>query len=525
MTYQNWSIFKLAFGTQTQRLGRIDAEIAGLLEELGALLELGRPRADLQETLAEIDHDALVAQHQAATDGFEAVKSKEKEKRISALQAMKPVLLGHIRTLWPLLNGDLPSLLEQRGGSKVLDRFVEASTDAAFVQEALRARYDLQTLTIADGTTAKTLKKLYKVSRLVPDSHTRGNPHLLELKFTRPKKGGGGGYSMGAIRVETTSWSEKHGMYDPDHDSTVLKEHRPTGGLEPVMGTMCHEVGHAVSDDLSIMRSQWGVAEYGGWYNSSPEEIAEKLLEHRGVGACELDEDLVVTLLIELLKNGDCSLDTSDPAVQARSTCIPPLADLQTNPVIVRAVALAAQWAQPDAWPDEETYERMRKELLNEDHGVHVENHYVRNLNLNPFFRELISALLQPGADTARIIEVHHRRSQVYTIPISDAQRAAFMASDAGKTAKWAFENGRTGLFGTKSAGAARLTLGGRVYTRGNNNRYYSYDPEARRTGVTAYQFNAPEEWFAELYAFYYAGKLPEGHPGVTQVLSQLPTD
>ncbi|MCB9745031.1 MAG: hypothetical protein H6741_08270 [Alphaproteobacteria bacterium] len=525
MDIKSWTLFKRAFGTPTQRLGRIDAEIKGLLEELGALVELGEARDDLSAALDEVHYDRLVEDHRFLRAGFEGATSSEQESRIRDLQAMKPVLLGHIRTLWPLLNGDLPRLLEQKGGSKVLDRFVEASDDEAFVKQALRARYALETLSVTDGTSAATLKKLYKVSQLVPDSHTRGNRHIEELRFKRMRSKSDGGYSMGRIRIDVTFYFEKRGVGALDHDATVLPEDRPSGGLEPLMGMMCHEVGHAVSVDLSIMNSHWGEPEYGGWLRASAGELAAKLVEHKGIGACELDEDLVVAMLTELITAGHCSWDTSKADVQARADIIPKLEQLQVNPTLLKAAALAEQWAQPGAWPDEDTHMRRRNELVSEPQGNPKDDQYLRNNYLLPFFSNLIDDMLKRGADTNLLIRDHHRRSQVYKIPMSDTQRAALLASDAGKTAKWVFDKGRAGLYRTKAKGAERLALGGRVYTYGNDKRYYSYDPEARRTGVSAYQFNAPEEWFAELYAFYYSGKLPDGHPGITHVLSHLPTE
>ena len=60
------------------------------------------------------------------------------------------------------------------------------------------------------------------------------------------------------------------------------------------------------------------------------------------------------------------------------------------------------------------------------------------------------------------------------------------------------------------------------AYTVGNNERFYSYASTARAKGVSAYQFNAPAEWFAELYMFHYCQKLPDHHPSVKAVIHKL---
>jgi hypothetical protein len=68
-----------------------------------------------------------------------------------------------------------------------------------------------------------------------------------------------------------------------------------------------------------------------------------------------------------------------------------------------------------------------------------------------------------------------------------------------------------------KGAECAKRAIGGRVYHEaypaGNSPQWVSYDLSARKKGITGYQFRAPGEWFAELYAAYYSGKLKDSHP------------
>jgi len=61
---------------------------------------------------------------------------------------------------------------------------------------------------------------------------------------------------------------------------------------------------------------------------------------------------------------------------------------------------------------------------------------------------------------------------------------------------------------GTKS-----LAMGTRVYQEAYENWWISYDLDARKQGIHGYQFRAPGEWFAELYAAYYSDKLKPSHP------------
>ena len=68
-----------------------------------------------------------------------------------------------------------------------------------------------------------------------------------------------------------------------------------------------------------------------------------------------------------------------------------------------------------------------------------------------------------------------------------------------------------------KGAVCARIQIGGRVYQEAYaDGRWRSYDYAARARGISGYQFRAPAEWFAELYAAYFGGKLKDSHPATS---------
>ena len=63
---------------------------------------------------------------------------------------------------------------------------------------------------------------------------------------------------------------------------------------------------------------------------------------------------------------------------------------------------------------------------------------------------------------------------------------------------------------------AQQIAIGGRVYQESYpGTDWFSYDLAARAQGLTGYQFRAPWEWFAELYAAHFSGKLKPEHPAM----------
>lgn len=65
------------------------------------------------------------------------------------------------------------------------------------------------------------------------------------------------------------------------------------------------------------------------------------------------------------------------------------------------------------------------------------------------------------------------------------------------------------------AAKAAKLQVAGRCFHNSyGGSTWVSYDYGSRApTGVSTYQWRAPGEWFAEIYALYYIGKLRDNHP------------
>ena len=78
---------------------------------------------------------------------------------------------------------------------------------------------------------------------------------------------------------------------------------------------------------------------------------------------------------------------------------------------------------------------------------------------------------------------------------------------------RWASEMRESGKPWNNASASKNNAIGGRVIQEAYKDEWVSYHLAARARGIRAYQFRSPAEWFAELYAAFYLGKLKPQHP------------
>jgi hypothetical protein len=64
-----------------------------------------------------------------------------------------------------------------------------------------------------------------------------------------------------------------------------------------------------------------------------------------------------------------------------------------------------------------------------------------------------------------------------------------------------------------RESDCVEITIGDMIYHEAYDMNWVGYLAAARKKGMTGYQFRAPAEWFAELYAAFHSGKIKKGHP------------
>lgn len=138
-------------------------------------------------------------------------------------------------------------------------------------------------------------------------------------------------------------------------------------------------------------------------------------------------------------------------------------------------------------------------------HGEHAG----RNLRLNQDTFYSIIDRIESGDKLSKALESAYSGMNIHAKDLSKMKTAL---QDNG--AVYAAETFKHGWTKTRAQAAkVGAVLGGRVPFSNLQDDKFTYLADSKANyAVSHYQWHAPGEWFAEMYAFYYAGNL-EGHP------------
>ncbi len=389
----------------------------------------------------------MKAAHKAVTDLSDAGQYAGALKKVAPLDdAVRAMFVQHATegaatnptAAVAALDGITP------GGPKLLDAFIEDldpthAEYAEVLKAALEKRFKLtsvrqfytQGVNELPETHTESLKHMYDLFNMVPDTHVRDNTHLT-LLTQDTRKTGGAGYSFypdhrewGRIDMycgrpsltgdyHTTEQSGNLGSTTA-FPEPIEDDYQPANN-DPVTyfdWAALHEVGHAVDWQARFMETNGSDVKYGEWtvYADNTAVVDAGTTHFKTTldfGFGNIDRDAVLRDFVK------ATIEKSGPAV-------PPSPD-------------ASQIANTNKWT------------------------------------------------------------------------AAFAAIE-----KWGKISRSWGICFDGQA-SKRAVIGDYCYQE-DEGKWNRYKWDTRKKGISGYQFRAPAEWFAELYAAYYTGKLKTSHP------------
>jgi hypothetical protein len=118
------------------------------------------------------------------------------------------------------------------------------------------------------------------------------------------------------------------------------------------------------------------------------------------------------------------------------------------------------------------------------------------------------AAMAYPGIDKVKLARYLTDGTQPKPLPRDWTDAKAWADAVRKDKVPWC-EGDKCG----KAVTVGGFVAGGRIYHETTHHHWVSYLATARQRGITGYQFRAPGEWFAELYAAYHAKVLKPSHP------------
>ena len=469
------------------------------LTRLDAFVQTDEP--DLaEEEVVRIER--VVAEFRKKAGGALAARAKDGGGKA---QAQAQAALAHDPQL-------LRALMAQAGGPAALDTMVkslkgkaEGADAKAFVAAAILARYDMTAL--AGDLTTKALPRLYAVLGQVPEQHARHNPKL--QRIVRNRQPGSSTYDAEECKLTLNIGKTGDTSTEFDQDADVDRAARVKQSKANTFNhTTLHELGHSIDDMDKFMDQHGDQNAYGGWAMHRVDEIAEIAGRAQGFFADyqsdRLSHAFLHGLLVCTLSGRPWKNPPPDPVrgLAPLERCVaqrPDPALLRQAPAVLQAQTDLELLGQAEKWDVElanALYNDLCKSVPQVDPNVKwlceiVGLILLRRMPADAAVRELLDQLVvcDPVAIDFDTMEQH----QAVTW-------CRFACSEPENLWK---------RYAEKPSG---YVIDGRFYGRVDGS-WRSYHVAARSKGVSQYQFKAPAEWFAELYAAYQTKALPESHP------------
>ncbi|MCB9791332.1 MAG: hypothetical protein H6741_01280 [Alphaproteobacteria bacterium] len=509
----------------------LEMEVAALdlaLKSLRGDLELAHTR--YAKASARSDKDGRTA----AIQDFKEVEARAKQARLTYEPLARRALLA-----------DPAGVTALPEGREYADRLVAgvspltAKEDTkALMATLIQGRFGLDQL--VGDLSAKKLKATYTLLALMPEAHTRDNDafEVLELHSGAPS-----GFYVERERravVYSRDVDPLHSdSYVPgDTGDTVPAPYQHKGRRQNIFNhTLLHEIGHAVDSSTGTMKDHGREAAFGGWETVQEEIIAQAFVEEHGLCAAfpELPAELLRFYAVDCVEHGeaaDAKLEALWAKLAARASSTPDPSRMVTNKKVRPVLELYARYEDPEdeehVWP---ATPGDRELLLSSGmlSAISQAERFSPGTSLDDgkaaAYRNAASLMFRRGGGQApeaaflsAAQEAVRALREDFSGPVPD-----ITAVKAHATIRLCKEYaGLQGLWERGGEGARRFTAGRWVYARSSDRLKYRYLASERQKAVTRYQWNAPGEWFAELYALYMADNLKPTHPAVPLFLSDL---
>ena len=423
------------------------------------------------------------------------------------------------------------------GGLETLDTMVAALGGKAeseeaknFVKGAIKARYNIDGL---DGElTTKALPKLYEVLGKVPDWQVRDNPDLKNIQRVRSGPEGASLYAKEANETKGRPADLVYlelGRTGTFHmtSETYTSDSGQKLKLNEFSVTTLHEIGHAVDQTLDFMGRHGGDDKYGGWKEEKREDIAALIAAKKGFltgWSKPYDTRQLTSLLDGVLETGKIdltpwdNLGTSVDKTLGEKTDDEILAALVNDPGVLLAVGSRRDFdlAGTSTPQEQDNAYNTASPKVGPTWGLLRRD--VQQMMISPILNDGVAA-----AVAAAVLLARWRGAQA-TLAKADRDRLEKHAAvEHCRAIRVTGEN--TGLWDKGGSAATKYAIDGRVYQQSYSTIWTSYSVGVRARGISQYQFRHAMEWFAELYAVYYLGKLPDTHADAVWLKADIDTD
>lgn len=410
----------------------------------------------------------------------------------------------------------LIDLLALPGGRKALDDIVTSQgdriprgRDRELVKQALQARFDLTELG-DQGLDRKTLPRLYRAMRLVPDAHVADNDQIDRLVFLDAPGASDWSGARITLRLQDVDTEQ---VLAPDDEDGVPEDLRPHAApVNYFDHTTLHEIGHGVDAARTWMERKGHEEEFGGWEEVTVEQIADAVDAEMGFSGAfgAYPARLLKLVLADTLRRAhrpDMWGNEHEIATKLRDY------DVEGDPALAYLDEHIARNNQ-DGWEETEPpagllYVFARPKLGTRDEHLMAFLDVVMNrmIDERKLSTEILEAALAPYEDCP---------------PAPDGE--AWEEIAAHPAVGWCTAVAQGDQWRRGNAGARQALLGDKVYNY-DVSGWTRYSFAARSHAVTRYQFKTRHEWFAELYAAYYTDRLPEAHPAYAWLRDEIHTE